>query len=189
MGTLNKDHRRPAGLVIGAVAVAAVLVSLVSGCTGGRRDPVVGGPLCSGNPPTHAEACASRPVGQALTFGLEQFTNYGRAVVILDRVMLQWPHHERLVGSYAVPGQVPIGVADSWPPDYAGIPPGWKYRQPVRGFRLAPGKSFTMALGVAGTSVGIATSQGMLVYYHDRSASYLTKDELAMNVAAGIRKC
>ncbi len=93
------------------------------------------------------------------------------------------------VGSYAVPGYVPIGVADSWPPHYAGIPPAWKHRQPVQGFRLASGKTFTMVLGVAGTSVGTATSQGMLLYYHNSSVSYVTKDELAMTVAAGKKKC
>jgi len=37
--------------------------------------------------------------------------------------------------------------------------------------------------------VGTATSQGMLIYYHNTSTSYVTKDELAMNVAAGEGRC
>jgi hypothetical protein len=170
-------------------AAAALLVSALSGCNSVHSSPAIDGPLGSGGDPTHAEACAPGRVGQALTFGLEQFTNHGRTLVTLDRVTLQHPHHERLVGSYAVPGQVPIGVAESWPPNYVGKLPAWKHRQPVHGFRLAPGKSFTMALGVAGTSVGIATSRGMLIYYHNSSVSYVTKDELAMTVAAGKGKC
>jgi hypothetical protein len=170
-------------------AAAALLVSVLSGCNSGHHDPATDGSLSTGGPPTHAEVCASGRVGQALTFGLEQFTNHGRTVVILDRVALQHPHHEQLVGSYAVPGQVPIGVADSWPPKYAGLPAAWKHRQPVHGFRLAPGKWLTMVLGVAGTSVGTATSRGMLIYYHNRSVSYVTKDELAMTVDAGKGKC
>jgi hypothetical protein len=170
-------------------AAAALLVSVLSGCNSGHHDPVTDGPLSSGSPPTHAEACADARVGQALTFGLEQFTNHGRRLVVLDRVTLQRPHHERLVGSYAVPGYVGIGVEVSWPPKNADIRAAWKRRQPVHGFRVAPGKSFTMVLGVAGTRVGTATSQGMLIYYHNASISYVTKDELAMNVAAGKKKC
>lgn len=170
-------------------AAAVLLVSVLNGCNSGHGSPAVDGPLGSGGDPTHAEACVSGRVGQALTFGLEQFTNHGRALVVLDRVTLLHPHHERLVGSNAVPGFVPIGAGFDWPPHYAGIPSAWKHRQSVHGFRLAPGKSFTMVLGVAGTSVGTATSQGMLLYYHNTSTSYVTKDELAMTVDAGKGKC
>jgi hypothetical protein len=169
------------------LTAAALLMSVLSAC--GHRGPATDGPLGSGGDPTHAEVCASGRVGQALTFGLEQFTNHGRALVVLDRVVLQRPHHERLIGSNAVPGQVPIGVGFAWPPHYAGISPAWKHRQPVHGFRLAPGKSFTMVLGVAGTSVGTATSKGMLIYYRNTSTTYVTKDELAMTVDAGRGKC
>jgi hypothetical protein len=170
-------------------AAAALLVSVLSGCNSGHRGPATNGPLGSGGDPTHAEVCEPARVGQALTFGLEQFTNRGRTLVVLNRVTLWHPHHERLVGSYAVPGQVPIGAGFAWPPHYAGISPAWKHRQPVHGFRLAPGKTFTMVLGVAGTRLGTATSRGMLLYYHNTSTGYVTKDELAMTVAAGKKTC
>ncbi len=170
------------------VALVVALVGLVlSGCNG-HRGPVTDGPLGTGGDPTHAEVCDSGRVGQPLTFGLEQFTNHGRSIVTLDRVILQHPHHERLVGSYAVPGQSPIGVGN-WPPHYAGLPPTWKNREQVHGFRLAPGKSFIMVLGVAGTVLGKATSRGMLIYYHTSTVSYVTQDELAMTVDAGTGKC
>jgi hypothetical protein len=178
-------HMKPLPLA----AAATLLVSVLSGCNSGHSSPATDGPLGSGGDPTHAEVCAVARVGQALTFGLEQFTNHSRALVVLDRVTLLHPHHERLVGSYAVAGYVPIGLADSWPPKYADKLPAWKHRQPVHGFRLAPGKTFTMVLGVAGTRSGTATSKGMLLYYHNTSTSYVTKDELAMTVAAGKGKC
>jgi hypothetical protein len=85
---------------------------------------------------------------------MQTFTNYGDTTVILDRVVLLRPRNERLVGSYAVPGDLLVGNV-RWPPTYPstisvpGVPAAWKHRQTVPGFRLAPGKSFNMVLGVA----------------------------------------
>lgn len=72
-----------------------------------------------------------------------------------------------------------------WPPHYAGMPPGWKDRQPVPGFRLAPGKSFNLVLGLAAIAAGRrAISKGELVYYHDSSGSYVAKSD-SENQAGG----
>ncbi len=128
-------------------------------------------------------------VGQPQTFGLEQFTSHGGALVVLDRVVLLHPRHERLAGSYAVPGAELIGAPGGWPPKYAGIPSAWKHRQLVHGFRLPPGRTFDMVLGVAATATGHARARGMLVYYHDSSGSYVAKDDVAMTIAVGKPGC
>jgi hypothetical protein len=119
-------------------------------------------------------------VGDPFAFGVEQFTNHGHATVVLDRVTLLHPHNERLVGSYAVPGPYILG-AMPWPPGPADLPPTWKDRQPVHGFRLAPRKTFTMVLGVIATTSGRTISQGMRIYYHDTAgSSYLAFDHNKM---------
>ncbi len=116
------------------------------------------------------------PGGRPQTFGDQIFTNYGSVTVVLDSVVLLHPYRERLIGSYAVPGARVIGAPGGWPPKYPNMPSGWKHRQQVRGFRLAPGRTFNMVLGVAATTPGRATSRGMLVYYHDSSGNYVAKN-------------
>jgi hypothetical protein len=132
--------------------------------------------------------CAPARLGQPVAFGIEQFTNYGHATLVLDSVALHHPRNERLIGSFAVPGDWVIGTV-YWPPHYSGIPPTWKDRQPVHGFKLAPGKKFNMVLGVTATATGQATSQGMLVYYHDSAGSYVTSDGYAMIIAVNKSRC
>jgi hypothetical protein len=173
-------------LPLAVVAVAVALSSLVAGC--GGSGPAFDGPLNSGGGarPAHGGSCA--PGGEAQTFGTERFTNHGAVTVVLDRVVLQDPRNEHLIGSYAVPGATLIGVVP-WPPGYAGLPSGWKDRRPVRGFRLAPRRSFNMVLGVAATRPGRAASGGMLVYYRDSSGSYVTRDDVAMIIAATRTGC
>src|SRR5579863_5031673 len=132
-----------------ALAVTAVLVSALAGCNS-NGSPSADGPLTSsssrhGTIPNGAQCV---PGGQAQTFGDQIFTNFGSAVVVLDRVVLLHPHHERLVGSYAVPGPLAVGAPGGWPPKYQGIPPGWQHRQPVQGYRVAAGKAFNMVLGI-----------------------------------------
>jgi hypothetical protein len=165
------------------VALAAAL----GGCGGG---PSADGPLSSGagGRVSHGNICVTRFVSRRQTFGFEQFTNNGRSTIILDSVVLLHPHSERLIGSYAVPGERTIGVVP-WPPMYPGMPPAWQHRQPVHGFGLAPGKSFNMVLGVAATGTGRATSQGMLVYYHDSSGSYVARNDVAMIIAVAKNGC
>jgi hypothetical protein len=128
------------------------------------------------------------PGGRPQTFGDQQFTNYGSTAVVLDRVVLLHPHNERLIGSYAVPGESLIGAPGDWPPKYPGMPPGWQHRQPVHGFRLGPGKTFNMVLGVAAITPRGATSQGMLVYYHDSAGAYVARNYFANVIAAASRK-
>jgi hypothetical protein len=173
------------------ILAAALAVALTTGALGGcssATGPIAGGPLSSRQDGTlpHGANCA--PGGEAQTFGTELFTNYGHAVVVLDRVALLHPRNERLAGSYAMPGDRLIGI-EPWPPDYAGMPDAWKLRQPVRSFRLAPGTSFNMVLGVTAAAPGQASSQGMLVYYHDSAGHYVTTDHVAMIIAATGNGC
>jgi hypothetical protein len=187
---------RVRALTLAVLALAVVLASGLGGCSG-SSGPADDGPLSSSTsmhgPIPAGSNCG--PGGQAWAFGFQQFTNYGHTTVVLDRVVLLRPHNEHLVGSDAVPGAVIVGVVH-WPPKYPGTPAGpgvpaaWKHRQPVHGFRLAPGKTFDMVLGVAAITGGRrATSQGMLVYYHDSSGAYVAKNYWANILSANTRTC
>jgi hypothetical protein len=182
---------RPLPLAVLAVVFATAL----GGCGGGG--PATDGPLSSGNsadgPIPSGSICV--PGGRPQTFGDQQFTNYGHVTVVVDRVVLLHPHNEHLVGSYAVPTDLLVGTVP-WPPKYPGtpfipgIPAAWKHRQPVHGFRLAPGKTFNMVLGMAALAAGRrATSQGMLVYYHDSSGTYVARNYFANIIAASRHTC
>ena len=171
------------------VLATIVMASSVGGC--GHRGPASDGPLNSGNsihgPIPRGSQCV--PGGRPQTFGFDQFTNYGHATVVLNRVVLLHPHNERLVGSYAVPGGSVLGVAH-WPPQNPPTQPAWKDRQIVRGFRLAAGQTFNLVLGIAATIARRrATSQGELVYYHDPSGNYVAKSYSANIIAANTRTC
>jgi hypothetical protein len=173
-------------LPLAAIAVAVALASALGGC-GGHGGPAADGPLSSGNgvhdPIPRGSICV--PAGRPVAFADQQFTNYGDATVVLDRVILLRPRNERLIGSLAVPGDQVIGTVH-WPLKEPGLPPTWKDRQPVRGFRLAAGKSFNMVLGVVAITSGRrATSLGMAVYYHDSSGSFIVKNYYANIIAAG----
>jgi hypothetical protein len=173
-----------------ALAVTAVLACALTGCNS-DSGPSADGPLSSsssrhGTIPNGAQCV---PGGQAQTFGDQIFTNFGRTVVILDRVVLLHPHYQRLIGSDAVPGTLAVGAPGGWPPKYQGIPPGWKHRQPVHGYRVAPGKAFNMVLGISATSRARATSKGMLLYYHDSSGTYVAKNYFANIIAASTKSC
>ena len=168
------------------VALAALLACALAGCHSARGDPATRGPLSSGTSqygriPRGANCLDRRGVPE--TFGDQQFTNYGHATVVLDRVLLLHPHNERLIGAYAIPGTEVVGVIP-WPPKYPGMAQGWDHRQSVQGYRVAPGKTFNMVLGVTFAGPGFATSQGMLVYYHDAAGSYVAPNYFAMQIAA-----
>lgn len=168
-----------------AVAMAAALISALAACQSGGGSPASDGPLTGGplGSPSGGFDCAPARLGRPVTFGDEQFTNHGHATVALDRVALLDPLKERLTAAVAVPGLLFVGVTNSWPPRYSGIPRTWKYRRPVRGFRLEPGKSFNMVLGVAATGIPRARSRGMVIYYHDSAGSYVTRNQFAMIIA------
>jgi hypothetical protein len=171
------------------VALAAALASTgcsSSGGPAGTDGRLRGGPFGASSP--GGAACGGARTGQPVAFGDERFTNHGHATLVLDRVSLRHPRNVRLVGSFAVPGTRMIGVA-LWPPMYRGIPPAWKHRQQVHGFRLAPGKTFNMVLGVVATGGPPARSPGMAIYYHDPAGSYVVVDRFAMVIALNGRKC
>ena len=86
-----------------------------------------------------------------------------------------------------MPGDLLIGAPGDWPPKYPGMPSTWRHRQPVQGFRLAPGKAFNMVLGITATTAGRATSQGMLLYYHDSGGAYVARNYFA-NIIAAVSK-
>jgi hypothetical protein len=171
------------------LAATLALASGMSGCQG-AGGPAANGPLSSGNsrygPIPDGSECV--PGGRPETFGEQTFTNYGSTVVVLDRVVLLHPYHERLIGSYAVPGNSSVGTLPGWPPSQSlgPLPPAWKHRQPVHDFRLAPGRTFGIALGIIATTPARATSQGILIYYHDSAGSYVAKNYYA-NVIGAVR--
>jgi hypothetical protein len=112
--------------------------------------------------------------------------------VVLDRVTLSHPRHERLIGSYAVPGD--SGIVGGWPwpikpSHFLQLPPVWKQRRPVHGFQLGPGRTFNMILGIMATAAGQATSRGMTIYYHDPAGSYVASSGYAMDIAVGKASC
>ncbi len=172
-----------------ALAIATALMCALVGC-GSDSGPAVDGPLSSGSSRYGSipDGSVCEPGGRPQTFGDQLFTNYGGTVVVLDRVVLLRPHHQRLIGSYAVPGVIAIGSV-RWPPKYPNMPPGWKHRQPVHGFRLAPGRAFNMVLGIVATTSSRATSRGVLVYYHDASGTYVARNFFANIIAANRKSC
>jgi hypothetical protein len=177
--------RRRRFRLLPSVAVAMAMASALGGCSGGG--PAADGPLNINDSIPLGSNCG--PGGHAWAFGFDQFTNHGRATVVLDRVVLLHPRNEQLLGSFAVPGDRIVGAAN-WPVRNFSTQPAWKDRQPVHGFRLAPGKTFNMVLGIAAVAGGYrATSQGEIVYYHDSSGSYLTKSQSAMIIAANTHTC
>jgi hypothetical protein len=168
-----------------ALVAVVVLMPALAGCDG-STGATANGPLSSstsrhGRIP-NGSICV--PGGRAQTFGDQVFTNFGKTVVVLNRVVLLHPHHERLIGSYAVPGDLLIGAPGDWPPKYHGIPSTWKHRQPVHGFRLGPGGAFDMVLGITATTRGRATSRGMLLYYHDSAGNYVARNYFANIIGA-----
>jgi len=179
---------KPSPLTVAALAVT--LASALGGC-GGGGGPAADGPLSSASSLhgviPNGSICV--PGGRAQTFGDQQFTNFGHTTVVLDRVVLLRPHNQRLVGSYAVPGDLLVGAPGGWPPKNPGIPT-WKNRRAVHGFRLVPGKTFNLVLGVAAVAAGRrATSQGMLVYYHDSAGTYVAKNYFGNIIAANTHTC
>ncbi|HET9897923.1 MAG TPA: hypothetical protein VFQ44_23585 [Streptosporangiaceae bacterium] len=168
-----------------AVVAATALALVLGSC---RSGPAADGPLGSGANGGIPRGANCVPRGHLQAFGDQQFTNHGDTAVVLDRVRLLHPDNERLIGSYAVPGDRLIGVV-FWPPSYPDIPPGWKHRRPVHGFRLAPGRSFNMVLGVQAGPQGRGFSRGMLVYYHDSAGSYVARNDFAMIIAASTSHC
>jgi hypothetical protein len=176
------------------VALLVALASALGACTSAGSGPAADGPLSSGVGKDgriipHDGECATRFYGRLWAFGIDQFTNYGHATVVLDRVVLLHPRDERLIGSDVIPGtRTPIG-AITWPPNWPRVRGAWQTRQPVRGYRVAPGKTFEMVLGVAPTGPRNATSQGMLVYYHDPAGSYVAPNYLGMQIAVGKNGC
>ena len=181
---------RRRGKPVALGVLAGSLAYSLAGC-GGNSGPVTDGPLSGGSfgSPGGSIVCVPGRVGQPFAFGVDTFTNHGHVTIMLDRVALLHPRHERLIGSYAVPGLYMVGAVH-WPPRNPPTSRNWKDRQPVHGFRLAPGKTFNMVLGLVATARGRVASQGMRIYYRGTAgSSYLTLDRNQMVIAATKRGC
>ena len=175
----------PAALA--AVALVAALASAGCGSSGPAADgPLRGGPFGS---PSGGGDCQVTRVGRPVTFGEERFINHGHTTLVLDRVGLRHSHGLRLLGSYAVPGVWMLGEVFGWPPRGSRLPPTWKHRQRVHGFRLAAGKSVNMVLGTVATTMPLARSPGMVIRYHDSAGSYVADDHFVMAIAGSDREC
>jgi hypothetical protein len=175
------------------VALVALLACALAGCHSASGDPATRGPLSSGTSqygriPRGGNCITFPPATPRNTFADQFFTNFGHATVVLDRVVLLHPHNERLIGSAVVPGKQGIGVI-AWPPGDPSIRGLWKTSQPVHGYQVAPGKTFNMVIGAEPAGPGKATSQGMLVYYHDGAGSYVAPNYFTMQIAPGINGC
>jgi hypothetical protein len=81
-------------------------------------------------------------------------------------------------------------VLPGWPPRFfkGSRPPTWKDRRPVHGFRVTPGRSFNVVLGLAATAAPRGNAS-MVIYYHGASRSYVLKDRFEMTIAVGGRGC
>jgi len=170
-----------------AIFLAVTLVSFLAACRS-NHDPAGNGPLSSGVDGHLERGFDCVPGGEGQTFAGQTFTNHGNIPVILDRIVLLRASNERIIGSYAMPGQRLIGIVP-WPPKYRHMPPTWKDRQPVRGFRVTSGKSFNMVLGTEAIVAGRATAKGMLIYYHDSRGAYVAKNLVGMIIAASKHGC
>jgi hypothetical protein len=181
---------KSAALLAMALALAVALATVACHGGGSGSGPATDGPLNDpSGTPGRSTVCASARVGRPFAFGLDTFTNHGHATVVLDRVALQRPYHERLIGSYAVPGVYIVGAVP-WPPINPPTSRNWKHRQAVHGFRLAPRKTFNLVIGVIATSSGRATSQGMRIYYHDTTGnSYLALDPDRLFIVTANQRC
>jgi hypothetical protein len=178
-------------LSLAALGLAVAVALALGGCSSGGGGPAADGPL-SGGPYGSAigqgDVCAPARVGQPWTFGIDEFTNQGHDTVTLDRVTLVHPQHEHLISSWLMPGAALIGIVP-WPPRVARKPSTWKDRQPLQGFRLAPGKPAVIVLDVAPTAARRASSQGVTIYYHDPAGSYVTSSHFGLQFLVGKSSC
>jgi hypothetical protein len=62
-------------------------------------------------------------------------------------------------------------------------------RQPVHGFRLAPGKEFNLALGTAADTRPLAEARGMVIRYHDKADRYVYTNHFGMLITATGHEC
>jgi hypothetical protein len=165
-----------------ALAVAALTVAFVpamSGCGSGGPGPLAAAP--SGE-----SQCIPAKPGQGVTYGLERWTNHTSQTIVFDRVGIRRPQRLKLLGAYATPGLYVVGMWGSWPPkgqrDFR-LPRSWAHRRPVAGYRLRPGATAGMVLGVESTAPPRGSTPGMLIWYHTASGSYLLRDDLEIIVA------
>jgi hypothetical protein len=161
------------------VALTVALVPAMSGC--GSSGP---GPLRAAPPGT--STCIPAKPGQGVTYGGERWTNHTSQTIVFDRVGIRRPQHLKLLGAYATPGLYVVGMWASWPPK--GQPEiwlshSWAHRRLVAGYRLRPGATAGIVLGIESTAPPRGSTPGMLIWYHTASGNYLLRDDYEIIVA------
>jgi hypothetical protein len=167
-------------LTLAVIAVAAAFT--ISACSR-TDDPSTHGPL-TGAAPGGGNCSPARP-GEGFTFGDELFKNTGHSTLVLGSVVLRDPRGLRLIGAYADPGLALVGAVSGWPPQMPpgdSLPENWKDRKPVPGFRLTPGKSFNMVIGVVAPRRPGGSTSGLVIRYHDAAGRYVVEDHFGYRV-------
>lgn len=158
---------------------------LLAGC-GGSSAPQSGGPL--GPPGNPGGAClpAAGP-GQPESDGFTEYSNLGSAPLVITRVSLAAPRHLALLGSYLVPtGGTELGESATFPPKSttgSPLPPGWAGRQKPGHFRLMPGKSVNIIVGIEATVRPGGMSPGVEIWYTEAGTSYVRKSNWTVQVS------
>jgi hypothetical protein len=129
--------------------------------------------------------------GQGITYGLEDFTNHSSQTVGFDRVGIRDPRNLKVLGARLTPGdRYLVGMWPTWPPHPQRSYPlasSWKHRRLVAGYRLRPGKSAGVVLGIEPTAFPASTA-GMLIWYHTASGSYVLRDDLKIYFVSNCRE-
>jgi hypothetical protein len=170
---------------IGRLALVAVLAAALAPALSGCSD---GPPPLSAPPPGGQTFCDIKP-HHGLTYGLEDFTNHSSQTVVFDRVGVRDPQHLKVLGADLTPGaRYLVGMWPDWPPKPVRgqtdphLPPSWKHHRPVAGYRLRPGATAGVVLGIESTSASGGKTPGMLIWYHTASGSYVLRDDLAIDI-------
>jgi hypothetical protein len=155
--------------------VAALVMAALTGCdstpalnTGPLGDGGQPGALCN---PVHSST-------QSLTNGFTALSNSSKSPVVVDRVVLDDPHHLRLLGADIVPiaGHDLVGDWAGFPPTGSELSAGveWTQRVAAAGAHIAPDQSnqvvnLVVALKPEGST---GTAKGIDIYYSSGSTQY-----------------
>jgi hypothetical protein len=168
-----------AGLLVVAALAAVLLVVVRPFSSGPAAEAVIlGGPLGpAGNLST---ICEPTRLGNAVTIGIQGFSNRGDNTVTIDRMTLGAARDIRLTGAFIVPGRYLVGAWGTFPPPARQLMKGvqWASRRHPAGTRVRPHGWVGVVAGVEPTGHATGKSAGIVVWYHDGGKHY----ELQTNV-------